>query len=110
MALLLSLAGSAVEGGDLGWVNPGDMVPNFEAQIDKLATGEISDPFKTGFGWHIVQVLERRRYDNTDTFIRNQARAAIRQRKAEEELQSWLARLRDDAYIENRLTKPVKDN
>lgn len=97
---------TAGNGGDLGWVNPGDMVPAFEAEIDKLATGEISEPFKTGFGWHIVQVLERRRYDNTDSFIRNQARDAIRQRKTEEELQSWMARLRDDAYIENRLAIP----
>jgi peptidyl-prolyl cis-trans isomerase SurA len=97
---------SAANGGDLGWVNPGDMVPAFEAELDKLATGEISKPFKTGFGWHIVQVLERRRYDNTDAYIRSQAQDAIRQRKTEEELQSWLARLRDDAYIENRLASP----
>jgi peptidyl-prolyl cis-trans isomerase SurA len=95
---------TASNGGDLGWVNPGDMVPTFEAQINKLATGEISEPFKTGFGWHIVQVLKRRSHDDTDAFIRSQARKAIRQRKTEEELQSWLARLRDDAYVENRLT------
>ena len=82
------------------------MVPNFQAEMDKLATGEISEPFKTGFGWHIVQVLDRRRHDDTDAFIRSQAREAIHQRKTEEELQSWLARLRDDAYIENRLGKP----
>ena len=94
---------TASNGGDLGWVNPGDMVPNFEAQLDKLASGEISKPFKTGFGWHIVQVLDRRRHDDTDAFVRSQARDTIRQRKTEEELQSWLARLRDDAYIENRL-------
>jgi len=99
-------AATANNGGDLGWVNPGEMVPNFEAQMDKLATGEISEPFKTGFGWHIVQVLDRRRHDDTDAFIRDQARKAIHERKTEEELQSWLARLRDDAYIENRLGKP----
>ena len=97
---------TANNGGDLGWVNPGEMVPKFQAQMDKLGTGEISEPFKTGFGWHIVQVLDRRRHDDTDAFIRSQAREAIRQRKTEEELQSWLARLRDDAYIENRLGKP----
>jgi len=97
---------TAGNGGDLGWVNPGDMVPAFEAEIDKLATGEISAPFKTSFGWHIVQVLERRRHDNTDAIVRGQARDALRQRKIEEELQSWLARLRDDAYIENRLAAP----
>ena len=99
-------AATANNGGDLGWVNPGEMVPKFQAQMDKLATGEISEPFKTGFGWHIVQVLDRRRHDDTDAFIRSQARKAIHQRKTEEELQSWLARLRDDAYIENRLGKP----
>jgi peptidyl-prolyl cis-trans isomerase SurA len=99
-------AATANNGGDLGWVNPGEMVPAFQAQMDKLATGEISKPFKTGFGWHIVQVLDRRRHDDTDAFIRSQAREAIHKRKTEEELQSWLARLRDDAYIENRLDKP----
>lgn len=97
---------NAGNGGDLGWVNPGDMVPAFEAELDKLGAGEISQPFKTGFGWHIVQALERRHHDITDTFVRSQARDAIRQRKTEEELQSWLARLRDDAYIENRLATP----
>ncbi|MEJ2651337.1 MAG: peptidylprolyl isomerase [Gammaproteobacteria bacterium] len=96
---------TATNGGDLGWVNPGDMVPSFQAQMDKLATGELSQPFKTRFGWHIVQVLGRRRHDDTTAFVRSQARKAIRQRKAEEELQSWLARLRDDAYVENRLTQ-----
>jgi peptidyl-prolyl cis-trans isomerase SurA len=97
---------SAANGGDLGWVNPGEMVAAFEEQMNKLGKGEISPPFKTGFGWHIVQVLERRRHDNTETFVRSQARETIRQRKIEEEMQSWLARLRDDAYIENRLATP----
>jgi peptidyl-prolyl cis-trans isomerase SurA len=97
---------NANNGGDLGWINPGEMVPAFEKQMDKLGTGEISKPFKTPFGWHIVQVLARRSHDNTDAFVRSQARDAIRQRKTEEELQSWLARLRDDAYIENRLSNP----
>lgn len=97
---------NAGNGGDLGWVAPGEMVPAFEKEMDKLASGEISQPFKTAFGWHIVQVLERRSHDNTDTYLRAQARDAIRQRKIEEELQSWTARLRDDAYIENRLTNP----
>ena len=99
---------TASNGGDLGWVNPGDMVPNFQAEIDSLATGDLSEPFKTRFGWHIVQVLGRRSHDNTTSFIRSQARKAIHQRKTEEELQSWLARLRDDAYVENRLTQAKK--
>lgn len=99
---------NATNGGDLGWITPGEMVPIFEEHMDKLAIGEVSEPFKTSFGWHIVQVLERRRHDNTDAFLRGQARDAIRQRKIEEELQSWLARLRDDAYVENRLAKEDK--
>lgn len=100
---------NAANGGDLGWVTPGEMVPAFEEQMDKLGTGDVSEPFKTPFGWHIVQVLDRRRHDNTDAFQRGQARDAIRQRKIEEELQGWLARLRDDAYIENRLAEKDKD-
>ena len=100
---------NAANGGDLGWVTPGEMVPAFEEQMDKLRTGEISEPFKTPFGWHIVQVLARRRHDNTDTFLRGQARDTLRQRKIEDETQTWLSRLRDDAYIDNRLADKDKN-
>ena len=94
---------SALKGGDLGWTSPGELVPEFEQAMDKLKPGEISDPFKTQYGWHIVQVLGRRQHDSTDTVKRNKVRQAIRQRKIEEARQDWTRRLRDEAYVEYRL-------
>jgi peptidyl-prolyl cis-trans isomerase SurA len=91
---------SAIKGGDLGWTNPGDMVPAFEQQMDALQPTQISEPFKTQFGWHIVQVLERRDYDNTEEVIKNNARMELRQQKADEAIELWLRRLRDEAYVE----------
>ena len=95
--------GSAIRGGDLGWVNPGAMVPVFEQQMDDLAINQISQPFRTQFGWHIVQVLERRDYDSTDEVMKNNARVAVRKRKADEAIELWLQRLRAEAYVELRL-------
>lgn len=95
--------GSASQGGDLGWVNPGTMVPRFEQAMDRLDAGEISQPFETRYGWHIVQVLERRRHDSTDDVQRNQAASQIRQRKEEEAREQWLRRLREEAYVDYRL-------
>ena len=94
---------SAINGGDLGWTNPGDLIPKFEQRAAALEPGEVSKPFKTQFGWHVVQVLERRQHDNTDEIARNQARQQIRERKIEEEGQAWLRQLRDSAYVEYRL-------
>jgi peptidyl-prolyl cis-trans isomerase SurA len=94
---------SAIKGGDLGWSSPGNLVPAFEEQMDLLAIDEISQPFETQFGWHIVQVLGRRDYDATDETRRDQARKAVRDEKAKEALESYLRRLRDEAYIELRL-------
>ena len=94
---------SAIKGGDLGWSTPGNLVPAFEEQMDILPVGETSPPFKTQFGWHIVQVLGRRDYDATDETRRDQARKAVRDEKAEEALDAYLRRLRDEAYIELRL-------
>ncbi|MBA1444590.1 MAG: peptidylprolyl isomerase [Gammaproteobacteria bacterium] len=94
---------SAIKGGDLGWTSPGDMVPQFEKQMDTLEPGGISHPFQTQFGWHIVQVLERRKHDNTEEVIRTNARKAIRKQKAEEATDLWLRRLRDEAYVEIHL-------
>lgn len=94
---------SAAKGGSLDWVSPGDMVPAFEQAMNELQPGQISVPFKSEFGWHIVQVQARREYDNTEEYTRNQALEALRSRKIEEEYQNWLRRLRDEAYVEYRL-------
>ncbi len=94
---------SAIKGGELGWINPGDMVPEFEQQLEDLAPGQISQPFRTPFGWHIVQLIERRKYDSTQEVLRNKAREIIRQRKMAEETELYLRRLRDEAYVEIRL-------
>lgn len=94
---------SAVNGGDLGWRDPADFVPEFQQEIGNLDRGELSQPFKSRFGWHLVQVLDRRDYDNTDEYRRNQARELLRQRKLQEELQQWVRRMRDEAYVEYRL-------
>jgi len=96
---------SAAKGGDLEWLNPGDVVPEFEQLMNSLDINEISKPFPTQYGWHIVQVLERRNHDNTEEQQRNKAREAIRQRKLDEARESWLRQMRDDAYVEYRLGK-----
>lgn len=94
---------SASTGGDLGWVNPGEMVPEFEQAMTALAIGELSEPVQTPFGWHLVQVVARRERDVTEEFSREMARESIYRRKAEEEFSDWLRRLREDAYVEYRL-------
>ena len=94
---------TAASGGDLGWLSPGDTVPAFEEVVDRLAEGEVSDPFKTEFGWHIVQVSGRRQHDSTKEVQRANAVEQIRRRKTEEEIQSWLRQLRDEAFVEYRL-------
>ncbi len=95
--------GSAAEGGDLGWNAPGNFVPEFEAVLASLAENEISEPFRTQFGWHIVQVLGRRDFDNTEELRRQRAFLQLRESRAEEETELWLRRLRDEAYVETRL-------
>lgn len=94
---------SAAKGGDLGWVNPGDLDPQFEEVMNGLAPGKLSEPFRTQYGWHIVQVLARREHDDSAEYRRSTAREMIRKRKAEEEIEVWLRRLRDEAYVEYRL-------
>lgn len=92
--------GSAIKGGELGWVQPGVLVPPFESAMNALAINEISDPVQTQFGWHLIQVLERDKQDNSSEYRKNQVRDIIRQRKIEEETELWLRRLHDEAYIE----------
>ena len=94
---------SAAQGGDLGWVSPGDLVGDFEEVMNNLGLGEISQPFRTDYGWHIAQVLERREYDNSEEMKRAQAREAIRRRKLDEARENWLREMRDEAYVEYRL-------
>ena len=94
---------SAIKGGDLGWVSPGDLVPKFEEVMDALPIGGLSEPFRTQFGWHIVQVLERRDHDATEEVKRDKAKLALRKRKADEALQLYLRKLRDQAYVEIHL-------
>jgi peptidyl-prolyl cis-trans isomerase SurA len=95
--------GSAANGGDLGWQGPGTFAPAFEKQLDLLAENEISQPFKTQFGWHIVQLLGRRTYDATDDVIRNRCLAQLRESRADEETEVWMRRLRDEAFVDYRL-------
>src|SRR5881398_631272 len=92
--------GSAADGGDLGWAGPGTFAPEFEQAIAGLKDNELSQPFRTQFGWHLVQVLGHRRFDNTDELRRRQAMEAIRASKADEETELWLRRMRDEAFVE----------
>ncbi len=94
---------SAADGGDLGWTSPGDMVPEFDNEMKALAPNQLSQPFETQFGWHIVQVLERREYNSTDDIRRTRAREVLRQRKMDEAQETWLQQMRDEAYVEYRL-------
>ena len=95
---------SAVRGGDLGWLNPGDAPPDLQAAIDGIQEDELSEPFKTSWGWHLMRVLARRDHDNSEEVRRARARNAIYQRKADEELTAWLSQLRDNAFIRIRLS------
>jgi peptidyl-prolyl cis-trans isomerase SurA len=95
--------GSAPDGGDLGWSGPGTFVPEFDKAIADLKVDEISEPFKTRYGWHIVQMLGTRTYDSTDDVRRQRAFAAIRESKADEETELWLRRLRDEAFVEIKM-------
>ncbi len=95
--------GSAPDGGDLGWTGPGTFVPEFDKAIADLKPNEISEPFHTRYGWHIVQMLGTRTYDSTDDVRRQKAYAAIRESKADEETELWLRRLRDEAFVEPKM-------
>lgn len=103
LARLNSEDGSGPKGGDLGWLSPGDTVPEFEAAMNELNPGEISAPVQTPFGWHLIQVLERREVDMSRERQRQDARQALLARKVDEAYEEWARQLRDRAYIEYRL-------
>jgi peptidyl-prolyl cis-trans isomerase SurA len=92
-------SGSAVKGGDLGWVTPGELVPEFEKTMNELAVNKISSPVKTQFGWHLIQVLARKQKDDSDSFKKQQVRQFLQQRKFAEAVQDWQQHIRADAYI-----------
>lgn len=92
--------GSALKGGSLDWVSPGDLVRPFEETMTKLTINEISEPVQTQFGWHLIQVLDRESRDNSAEYRKNLVRDAIRKRKIEEETELWMRRLRDEAFVE----------
>jgi len=92
--------GSALKGGSLDWVGPGDLVKPFEDAMTKLGINEVSEPVQTQFGWHVIQVLGRENKDDSSEFKKNLVREAIRKRKIEEETELWIRRLRDEAFVE----------
>lgn len=102
-ARLNSQDGSAAKGGELGWLNPGDTVPEFERAMDALKINELSQVVQSPFGMHLIQVVERRERDVSEERQRGVARQALRERKLDEAYQDWLRQLRDRSYVENRL-------
>jgi len=101
--LLSDDPGSANSGGNMGWTDPGTFVPEFDEVVNSLEVGAISEPFRSRFGWHIVEVLDRRVYDNTEDLKEANCVARIQNGKIEEETQLWLRRLRDEAFVETRI-------
>ena len=92
--------GSAAEGGELGWTNPGQMVPEFEAAMASAKEGEVTDPFRSEFGWHILEVKGRRDKDFSSQVRRNQVAGFIREQKYQEELDAWLRKIREEAFVD----------
>ncbi len=108
MARQYSQDATAPQGGELGWLNPGETVPPFEAAMNMLQPGEISQPVQTPFGWHLIQVEERRDHDATDDLARMRARQTLFERRAQPAFEDWLEQLRAQAYVDNRLEKQQK--
>ena len=103
LAKLNSEDASAAKGGDLGWLSAGDTVAEFDDAMKELQPNQVSPPVRTSFGWHLIEVLERRKQDVTIDRARNEAQTAIRQRKADEAFQDWVRQVRDKAFVEIRL-------
>lgn len=95
--------GSALNGGSLSWIDPSVLVPEFREVMNNTASGELSKPFKSPYGWHVLQVMGRRATDSSEQFREQQALNLLRNRKYEEELQAWLRQIRDEAYVETKL-------
>ena len=92
--------GSAAEGGELGWTNPGQMVPEFEAAMAAAEEGVVTEPFRSEFGWHILEVSGRRDKDFSGEIQRNQVANYIREQKYQEELDAWLRKIREEAFVD----------
>jgi len=105
LARRFSSDATAPQGGDLGWVNPGDTVPAFAQAMDALSEGEVSAPVQSPFGWHLIKVEARRVQDMANELLRMQARQTLFERRAQPAFENWLAQLHDQAYIDNRLEK-----
>ncbi|WP_332612901.1 peptidylprolyl isomerase [Achromobacter sp. ESBL13] len=108
MARQYSQDATAPQGGELGWLNPGETVPPFEAAMNALKPGEISPPIQSPFGWHLIEVEERREHDATDDLARMKARQILFERRAQPAFEDWLEQLRAQAYVDNRLEKQQK--
>jgi peptidyl-prolyl cis-trans isomerase SurA len=106
LARQFSVDGSAAKGGELGWLYPGETVPEFERAMKDLPVGAISDPVRTQFGVHLIEVLERRAAEDSPEQTRAAARQALREQKADETFEQWLREIRDRAYVEYRLEQP----
>jgi peptidyl-prolyl cis-trans isomerase SurA len=99
---------SAPQGGDLGWLNPGETVPPFDRAMNELKIGEVSQPVKTQFGWHLIVVDDRRTQDMAEQFQRNQVRQFLFQKRSEAAFEEWIAQVRNQSYVDNRLEKRLK--
>lgn len=95
--------GSALNGGDLNWIDPNSLVPEFREVMAKTPSGELSKPFQSPYGWHVLEVLGRRATDSSEQYREQQAMTVLRNRKYDEELQAWLRQIRDEAYVEIKL-------
>lgn len=101
--LLSDDPGSAQQGGDMGWAGPGTFVDEFETVVGNTEIGSISEPFRTRFGWHIIEVLDRRVYDNTEDLKESNCVVRIQNSKVDDETQLWMRRLRDEAFVDTRI-------
>lgn len=106
LARLHSADPSGTRGGDLGWLYPGDVPPEMEKELDKLSVGEISEPIRTPYGWHIFQVIDRRTQSGVNERQRQQAREALREQKLGDAVLDWERQLRSEAYVEKRINQP----